>query len=105
MSRTFDPRGAEAAGYRALVLTVDAPRVGRRLRDLRNGFAVPADVRAVNLDPELMAASHRHGAGASGIEAHAREQFEAGCEPPPVDRVGIEYEELHVDRAQALGRY
>ncbi len=67
---------AEAAGYLALVLTVDAPRIGRRLRDLRNGFAVPADVRAVNLDPELMAASHRGDAGASGIEAHAREQFD-----------------------------
>ncbi|MFC1432418.1 alpha-hydroxy acid oxidase [Streptacidiphilus sp. N1-3] len=67
---------AEAAGYLALVLTVDAPRVGRRLRDLRNGFAVPSGVRAVNLDPELMAASHRGGAGASGIEDHAREQFD-----------------------------
>ncbi|MFC1419659.1 alpha-hydroxy acid oxidase [Streptacidiphilus cavernicola] len=67
---------AEAAGYRALVLTVDAPRIGRRLRDLRNGFAVPADVRAVNLDPELMRASHHGDAGASGIETHAREQFD-----------------------------
>jgi 4-hydroxymandelate oxidase len=67
---------AEAAGYRALVLTVDAPRIGRRLRDLRNGFAVPPDVRAVNLDPALMAASHRGDAGASGIETHAREQFD-----------------------------
>ena len=67
---------AEAAGYRALVLTVDAPRIGRRLRDLRNGFAVPADVRAVNLDPSLMAASHHGAAGASGIDNHAREQFD-----------------------------
>ncbi|WP_435796443.1 alpha-hydroxy acid oxidase [Kitasatospora indigofera] len=67
---------AEAAGYRALVLTVDAPRVGRRLRDARNGFAVPAGIRAVNLDPGLMAASHRSAAGASGIESHAREQFD-----------------------------
>ena len=36
---------------------------------------------------------------------NAGQHFEAGGEPPPVDRVGIEYEELHVDRAQALGRY
>jgi isopentenyl diphosphate isomerase/L-lactate dehydrogenase-like FMN-dependent dehydrogenase len=28
-------------GYKALVLTVDAPRAGRRERDLRTGFAVP----------------------------------------------------------------
>ena len=67
---------AEAAGYRALVLTVDAPRIGRRLRDVRNGFAVPEGVRAVNLDPSLMSASHRRAEGASGIEAHAREQFD-----------------------------
>ncbi|MGW6919399.1 alpha-hydroxy acid oxidase [Kitasatospora sp. NPDC054939] len=67
---------AEAAGYRALVLTVDAPRIGRRLRDARNGFAIPQDVRAVNLDPALMAASHRAHTGSSGIADHAREQFD-----------------------------
>ena len=32
---------AEAAGYEVLVLTVDVPEVGRRIRDLRNGFQVP----------------------------------------------------------------
>jgi isopentenyl diphosphate isomerase/L-lactate dehydrogenase-like FMN-dependent dehydrogenase len=31
-------------GYRALVLTVDAPRAGRRERDVRTGFAVPPGV-------------------------------------------------------------
>jgi isopentenyl diphosphate isomerase/L-lactate dehydrogenase-like FMN-dependent dehydrogenase len=30
--------------FQAIVLTVDAPRGGRRERDLRTGFAVPADV-------------------------------------------------------------
>ncbi len=67
---------AEAAGFRALVLTVDAPRIGRRLRDLRNGFAIPPAVRAVNLDPALMSASHRAAGGSSGIAEHAREQFD-----------------------------
>ncbi|MDE3155624.1 MAG: alpha-hydroxy-acid oxidizing protein [Acidobacteriota bacterium] len=32
---------AEAAGCRALVLTVDTPRLGRRERDVRNGFVLP----------------------------------------------------------------
>lgn len=32
---------AERAGYQALMLTVDTPVVGRRARDLRNGFTVP----------------------------------------------------------------
>jgi isopentenyl diphosphate isomerase/L-lactate dehydrogenase-like FMN-dependent dehydrogenase len=35
---------AVAAGYEALVLTVDTPRPGRRERDLRTSFRVPQDV-------------------------------------------------------------
>jgi isopentenyl diphosphate isomerase/L-lactate dehydrogenase-like FMN-dependent dehydrogenase len=31
-------------GYQAIVLTVDAPLLGRRERDLRTGFAIPADL-------------------------------------------------------------
>jgi isopentenyl diphosphate isomerase/L-lactate dehydrogenase-like FMN-dependent dehydrogenase len=37
---------AAAAGYEALLLTVDAPYAGRRERDLRTGFQVPAEIRA-----------------------------------------------------------
>jgi len=40
---------AEAAGYEALVLTVDAPAGGVRDRERRAGFRLPADVAAVNL--------------------------------------------------------
>jgi 4-hydroxymandelate oxidase len=40
---------AEAAGATALVLTVDAPRLGRRERDVRNRFTVPAPLRAENV--------------------------------------------------------
>lgn len=39
---------AEAAGYQALVLTADTPRLGRRERDFRNGFSLPADVTIAN---------------------------------------------------------
>lgn len=42
-------RRAEAAGYRALVLTVDAPVNGVRNREQRAGFVLPDDVQAVNL--------------------------------------------------------
>jgi len=35
---------AQAAGYHALVVTVDVPVPGRRLRDLRNGFTIPPAV-------------------------------------------------------------
>ena len=34
-------RRADAAGYEALVLTVDVPVAGARLRDVRNGLSVP----------------------------------------------------------------
>ena len=40
---------AEAAGYRALVVTVDAPVSGLRNREQRAGFALPPGVEAVNL--------------------------------------------------------
>ena len=40
-SRTLVER-AEAAGYRAIVLTVDLPVLGFRERDRRSGFALPA---------------------------------------------------------------
>jgi len=43
-------RRAEQAGYRALVLTVDMPRMGRRERDLRNRFTLPDGVTIRNLE-------------------------------------------------------
>jgi 4-hydroxymandelate oxidase len=69
-------RRAEAAGYQAIVLTVDAPRVGRRVRDLRHGFAVPPDVTAVNIDARVMAGTDASRTGESAIARHSREQFD-----------------------------
>jgi len=43
---------AEAAGYRALVLTVDTPRLGRRERDLRNEFTLGRGLTVANLVQE-----------------------------------------------------
>ena len=39
----------ERAGAKALVLTVDAPLFGRREKDVRHGFALPAHVRMENV--------------------------------------------------------
>ena len=49
---------AREAGYDAVVLTVDLPVIGRRERDLRLGFAIPADIplhygTLVDVDPTL----------------------------------------------------
>ncbi len=43
-------RRAEAAHYRALVVTVDAPVSGLRNAEARAGFALPPGLRPVNLD-------------------------------------------------------
>jgi isopentenyl diphosphate isomerase/L-lactate dehydrogenase-like FMN-dependent dehydrogenase len=48
-------RRAEASGYRAIVLTVDTPRLGRRERDVRHRFALPQGVRMRNLEVSVPA--------------------------------------------------
>lgn len=48
VTRALIERAAEA-GIEALVLTADAPRLGRRLRDLRNDFRLPAGIVPANL--------------------------------------------------------
>jgi len=40
---------AEAAGYRALVLTVDTPRIGSRRRDGVHGFVLPEGLELANI--------------------------------------------------------
>lgn len=42
-------RRVEAAGCKALVLTVDAPLLGRRERDVKNRFALPGDLAVQNM--------------------------------------------------------
>ena len=56
---------AEAAGYEALVLTVDLPMLGRRERDVRNQFHLPANITVPNLLP-------------LGIERFGRVEGESG---------------------------
>jgi isopentenyl diphosphate isomerase/L-lactate dehydrogenase-like FMN-dependent dehydrogenase len=55
VTRSMVEEAAEA-GYEALLLTVDAPYAGRRERDLRTGFQVPAEIRAPAIEA---AAGHR----------------------------------------------
>jgi isopentenyl diphosphate isomerase/L-lactate dehydrogenase-like FMN-dependent dehydrogenase len=49
---------AAAEGYRALVLTVDLPELGRRERDLRTGFEIPEEVPV----PVFLALAEKAGA-------------------------------------------
>jgi L-lactate dehydrogenase (cytochrome) len=41
-------RRADEAGYEALILTVDVPIVGKRVRDLHNGMTIPPRIRPGN---------------------------------------------------------
>lgn len=58
---------AAAAGYRALVFTVDLPVLGRRRRDDRNGFALPPELTVPNL-----AYSGPGSGGGSSLADHVR---------------------------------
>ncbi|KAH7157311.1 FMN-dependent dehydrogenase [Dactylonectria estremocensis] len=42
---------AEAAGFKAMFLTLDGPRLGRRLNEYRNAFGVPKGMEYPNLFP------------------------------------------------------
>ncbi|MFJ4095308.1 aminotransferase class I/II-fold pyridoxal phosphate-dependent enzyme [Kitasatospora sp. NPDC089913] len=52
---------AERAGFEAIVLTVDAPRLGRRLRDLRNDFRLPGGIVPANLPRADYSSPSGHG--------------------------------------------
>ncbi|MGV9882180.1 alpha-hydroxy acid oxidase [Streptomyces sp. NPDC003006] len=68
---------AEDAGVEAIVLTVDVPWMGRRLRDMRNRFALPDQVRAAHLAAGPSQA-HRAPAGpASALAVHTDAAFSA----------------------------
>lgn len=66
-------RRAEDAGCEAVVFTVDVPWMGRRLRDMRNGFALPEWVTAANFDAG--AAAHRRTQGVSAVADHTAREF------------------------------
>jgi 4-hydroxymandelate oxidase len=78
-------RRAEEAGCAALVLTVDVPRMGRRLRDMRNGFTLPHDVTAANLHGAEAGLLHRHTAGSSGVTVHTNQIFDPALSWADVD--------------------
>lgn len=75
-------REAEDVGCEAIVLTVDMPWMGRRLRDVRNQFALPGHVRAVNITTG--ATAHRRAAGASAVAVHTGEAFSSAVTWPTV---------------------
>jgi 4-hydroxymandelate oxidase len=72
-------RAAEA-GYRALVLTLDVPLLGTRLRDLRNDFRLPTGLKPANAPP---AGEARQRELAVDVIAQAG-QFDPGLTPETI---------------------
>jgi len=66
-------RRAETAGYRALVVTVDAPVLGPRYRELRANFALPSALERANL--------RGHAAASSGFHQTEQSIFSATLDP------------------------
>ncbi len=67
---------AAAAGYTALVLTVDLPVVGRRRRDERNSFTLPPGLSVANFGVDMPAV-----AGQSGLAAQVGRDMDPNLRP------------------------
>ena len=66
---------AEAAGAEAIVLTVDAPGLGTRERDMRNRFTLPDGLRVENLSP--LGKGKMPEVSGSGLAAYVRDNFKS----------------------------
>ncbi len=71
-------RAAEAAGYKALVLTVDTPYFGVREADVRNGFSMPPHLSLANFTSEEHTAGDitAKDAQGSGLAKYASSLFD-----------------------------
>ena len=68
-------RRAEAAGAEAIVLTVDAPGLGTRERDMRNRFTLPEGLCVENLSP--LGKGKIPEVKGSGLAAYVRDNFKS----------------------------
>jgi 4-hydroxymandelate oxidase len=89
---------AEAAGAEAIVLTVDAPGLGTRERDMRNRFTLPEGLCVENLSP--LGKGKMPEVCGSGLAAYVRDNFKSdlsfddldwlcGCTKLPVIVKGV----------------
>lgn len=85
---------AREAGCEALVLTVDAPLLGRRERDVRNRFRLPPDMELANLLPEGLS-SLPSSPDDSGLAAYVESMFDPSLDWDDLARL-VEYSDLPV---------
>ncbi|CAK9808258.1 2-Hydroxyacid oxidase 1 [Anthophora plagiata] len=67
---------AERSGFKALVLTVDAPMFGDRRADIRNKFSLPKHLRLGNFEGELSSKINNAESG-SGLSEYVMNLFDA----------------------------
>jgi 4-hydroxymandelate oxidase len=68
-------RRAEAAGAEAIALTVDAPGLGTRERDMRNRFTLPEGLTVANVVP--LGKGHLPEVRGSGLAAYVHDNFKS----------------------------
>jgi isopentenyl diphosphate isomerase/L-lactate dehydrogenase-like FMN-dependent dehydrogenase len=77
---------ARESGYEAILLTVDAPFAGRRERDYRTGFEIPADVRTPAIEAavghESLSVAEVFGLVDASLAWSDLEELVAECELP-----------------------
>ena len=78
---------AKAIGYKAVVLTVDAPVLGRRERDIRLGFTLPAGMHIANAAGAGMDVVPDASRAASGLMLHFRDLHDAAITPKDIEWV------------------
>ncbi len=69
-------RRVEDSGCVALMVTLDVPVMGRRLRDQRNGFALPEEISPVNLQATGRTLAHQAARGRSAVAEHTKATFD-----------------------------
>lgn len=75
---------AVRSGYTGVVLTVDAPLLGRRERDIRSAFTLPSHLTIANAADAGMAVVPEASADASGLMLHFRSLHDAGLVPKDI---------------------
>jgi 4-hydroxymandelate oxidase len=78
---------AVRSGYTGLVLTVDAPLLGRRERDIRSSFTLPSHLTIANAADAGMAVVPEASAEASGLMLHFRTLHDAALVPKDISWV------------------
>jgi 4-hydroxymandelate oxidase len=79
--------GAQTAGYQAIMLTVDAPLLGRRERDIRLGFTLPRELHIANAVPAGMDRVPDAVDAASGLMLHFRDLHDPALTPKDIEWV------------------